>query len=218
MKVGMDGSLLGAWAGKNLAPNRILDIGCGTGLIALMCAQRFPNAHIEGIDIQEECLGQARENVVSSPFADRITLHHSRLQDYQAPLYDLIVCNPPFFNRSSRSGEAQRDTARHDDHLPFSELVEHASQLLAEDGLFALIIPEERASEFQILTESHRLHLHRSVKVRGRVGGVVKRRLLEFGKAVPSEAPVLEELAVEADIKQWTEEYQELLREFYVVL
>lgn len=219
MKVGMDGSLLGAWAGCSIQPLRILDIGTGTGLIALMVAQRFENAQITGIDIQSTCTEQARENIDNSPFSNRITLEVSPVQSFQSDqLFDLIVCNPPFFNRSSQSGQIDRDTARHDDTLSFSELTEHASRLLSPKGIFALIIPEDRASEFMTFAEAEGLHLQRSVRVKGRVGGVVKRRLLEFSPSYPVEAPILEELAVEADIKVWTEEYKALLREFYIVL
>ncbi|KAB2814233.1 tRNA1(Val) (adenine(37)-N6)-methyltransferase [Phaeocystidibacter luteus] len=218
MKVGMDGSLLGAWAGTNQHTLRVLDIGTGTGLIALMIAQRFPEAEIIGIDIQSSCLGQARENVESSPFAQRIEIVESSIQDFEDEPFDLIVCNPPFFNRSSKSGEGARDTARHDDTLSFSELATNASRLLSDTGTFALIIPEDRAREFAELAEQNSLHLHRSVQVRGRVGGPVKRRLYEFGKRYPAEAPQLGEISVENAPRSWTEEYKELLRDFYVVL
>lgn len=219
MKVGMDGSLLGAWAGAELHPSRILDIGTGTGLIALMCAQRYPDAEITGIDIQSTCVNQAKENVANSPFSSRITIEVTPVQYFNSSVrFDLIVCNPPFFNRSSQSGQSDRDTARHDDNLSFPDLAKHAVRLLNKDGIFSLIIPEDRASEFMAIAESEGLHLVRSVKVRGRIGGVVKRRLLEFSPSYPIEAPHLDELAVEADIKIWTEEYKSLLRDFYVVL
>ncbi|NVK27180.1 MAG: methyltransferase [Flavobacteriia bacterium] len=218
MKVGMDGSLLGAWAGKRTDAKKILDIGTGTGLIALMIAQRFEEAEIIGIDIQNSCLKQAQENVDSSPFARRVQIVESALQDFQSEPFDLIVCNPPFFNRSSKSGEDARDTARHDDTLSFSDLASHASRLLSPQGTFALIIPEDRAREFAELAENNGLHLHRSVQVRGRVDGPVKRRLYEFGKSYPREAPELGYLSVEVAPRQWTEEYKALLRDFYIVL
>lgn len=218
MKVGMDGSLLGSWAGQGTSPKRILDIGTGTGLIALMCAQRFPEAKIDAIDIQSECLGQAQENVDDSPFSEQIKLHASSLQDFQGETYDLIVCNPPFFKNSSKTGRSDRDTARHDDSLPFEELAEHSARLLNTNGVLSLIIPEDRASEFMMLVEKNGLHLRNSMKVFGRVGGVAKRRMLEFSPTLPKEAPELKEMAVEADVKVWTEEYKDLLRDFYIVL
>lgn len=218
MKVGMDGSLLGSWAGTHQSPSRILDIGTGTGLIALMCAQRFPVAQIDAIDIQEECLSQARENVADSPFADKIQLHLCSIQEFYGLAYDLIVCNPPFFRNSSKTGRSDRDKARHDDHLPFEELAKHAFRLLQPDGVFSLIIPEDRASEFMTIAEKNGLHLINSMTVFGRVGGVAKRRMLELSPTLPREAPELKQMAVEADVKVWTEEYKSLLRDFYIVL
>lgn len=219
MKVGMDGSLLGAWTAEGKSPQRVLDIGTGTGLIALMCAQRFPEADIFGIDVEETCLGQARENIDASPWKDRVHVHLSKLQEFKSDdKFDLIVCNPPFFKNSSKSGQSARDTARHDDGLPFEELVFHASQLLSVNGTFALIIPEERASEIMTLAEKNKLHLQRSIKVKGTTMGPVKRRLLEFSPTLPLEVPELGELTVEIGIKEWSDEYKSLLREFYVVL
>lgn len=218
MKVGMDGSLLGSWAGQGTLPERILDIGTGTGLIALMCAQRFPEAKIDAIDIQSECISQAQENVEDSPFSEQIKLHASLLQDFQGGPFDLIVCNPPFFKNSSKTGQSDRDTARHDDSLPFEELAAHSARLLSPKGVLSLIIPEDRASEFMTLAEKNGLHLLTSMKVYGRVGGVAKRRMLEFSPTIPKEAPQLKEMAVEADVKVWTEEYKDLLRDFYIVL
>lgn len=218
MKVGMDGSLLGAWAGANATPHQILDIGTGTGLIALMLAQRFPHAHIDAIDIQETCLGQAEENVQASPFGDRIHLHKSPLQEWKSEvLYDLIVCNPPFFKNSSRSGLDERDKARHDDHLPFSELVNNAAGLLAEGGIFAVVIPQDRAAEFAEIASSCTLYLARNVGVRGRKGGLIKRRLLEYSN-IPHFSPLEGDMAVEADVKVWTDEYASLLKDFYLKL
>lgn len=219
MKVGMDGSLLGAWAGNSLLPKRILDIGTGTGLIALMCAQRFPNAHITAVEIQSNCAGQARKNVEDSPFKDRIEVRVSSVQDFPSEhMYDLIVCNPPFFKNSSRSGQLERDTARHDDSLPFSELAFHASRLLHSLGTFSLIIPADRSDEFVEWAKEADLFLHEIVYVRGRVGGSVKRCLMEFKKNAPRTMPISKELSVEVEPKKWTEEYINLLRDFYIVL
>lgn len=221
MKVGMDGSLLGAWSGEGLTPSRILDIGTGTGLIALMVAQRFEEADITGIDIQKGCMSQAQENIDASPFSKRISLELESLQEHASPgdlTYDLIVCNPPFFNRSSQSDQSDRNTARHDDSLPFPELIANAAKLLTDRGIFSVIIPDDRAREFMEIAESHSLHLWRSMRVYGRKGGPAKRRLIEFSKFYPKEAPQLTELAVEDDVRVWSEEYKALLREFYIVL
>ena len=163
MKVGTDGVLLGAWAegGK-----RILDIGSGTGLISLMMAQRFPEAQVVGIDMDDEACGQARGNVAASPFADRVRIVASRLQDFclesafsegesaetsvwQGGLFDAIVSNPPFFLNSLKNPDRKRSMARHADSLPFRDLFGGVKRLLADDGVFSAIVPVEVLEPFE---------------------------------------------------------------------
>ena len=147
MKVGTDGVLLGAWAQGG---SRILDIGTGTGIIAMMMAQRFPDADITAIDIDAEACKQAAENVRESVFKGRIIVKEEALQSYcrnhleqQHPLYDSIVSNPPFFVNSLRNPDARRTTARHTDSLSFAELFRSVSRLLSDDGMFSAIIPTD---------------------------------------------------------------------------
>lgn len=149
MKVGTDGVLLGAWAQGG---RRILDIGTGTGLIALMMAQRYPEAFVTGIDIDVDAVQQAQENIAQSPFKNRVEALHTSLQDY-APLprsaesgnanssFDAIVSNPPFFVDSLQAPDRQRSVARHADTLTYRELMQSAHQLLSDDGELSLIIP-----------------------------------------------------------------------------
>lgn len=149
MKVGTDGVLLGAWAGTESC-NRILDIGTGTGLIALMLAQRS-KAVIDAIDIDADACLQAQENAESSPFAGRINVRHCALADFaQAAtnLYDLIVSNPPYFVDSLKCPDRQRNTARHTDTLTLEDLLQDSRKLLAPQGRIALIpaLRPERAS------------------------------------------------------------------------
>ncbi len=140
MKVGTDGVLLGAWAEGG---RRILDVGSGTGLIALMMAQRFPDAVVDGIDIDGEACLEAQENVQASPFADRVRIQNYRLQDFQAEPYDAIVSNPPFFVDSLKCPDGKRSLARHSDSLPFGDLFAGAVRLLHPGGVFSLIVPSE---------------------------------------------------------------------------
>ena len=110
MKVGTDGTLLGAWASLGLPEGRILDIGTGTGLIALMMAQRFPQSLVTAIDIDAEAVGQARENVASSPFAGLIEVVQADVRSYQTEcLFDAIVSNPPYFSHSLECPDGQRE-------------------------------------------------------------------------------------------------------------
>jgi tRNA1Val (adenine37-N6)-methyltransferase len=140
MKVGTDGVLLGAWAQGG---QRILDIGTGTGLIALMMAQRYPEAEVTGIDIDQEAVQQAQKNIVQSPFKDRVEAVHSSLQDYTslASSFDSIVSNPPFFVDSLPAPDRQRTIARHTNTLTYRDLMQSAYQLLSDEGELSLIIP-----------------------------------------------------------------------------
>lgn len=147
MKVGTDGTLLGAWAQGGAD---ILDIGTGTGLIALMMAQRFPDARITGIDIDAMAVEQAKANVSLSPFADRINIVEADANQFQElkpdlihsqRQYDCIVSNPPFFEHSLGCPDSQRHLARHTDTLTYSELFKAVRRLLTEQGVLSMIIP-----------------------------------------------------------------------------
>lgn len=137
MKVGTDGTLLGAWApgGKH-----ILDIGTGTGLVALMMAQRYPEAEVIGVDVDHDAAVQASENVERSPFADRITIIESDILHFDGQ-FDCIVSNPPFFEDSLLCPDPQRTKARHAVGLTFESLFHTVRTLLTDDGVFSLVMP-----------------------------------------------------------------------------
>lgn len=137
MKVGTDGVLLGAWANGG---DSVLDVGTGTGLIALMMAQRFPNAQVTAIDIDEGAFRQAVENVKNADCQDRVTVLHEQVQKHEG-LYDAVVSNPPFFIDSLNAPDAQRNTARHADTLTYAELMQSAWRLLKEDGELSVVVP-----------------------------------------------------------------------------
>ena len=125
-----------------------LDIGTGTGILALMLAQRFPEATIDAIDIVAEAIRQARENFDASPWSSRLNTHTTAVQQFHPDhAYDLIVANPPYFNDALRPHQKDRADARHDARLPLSDLAESANRLLTEDGRFCLILPPERSDE-----------------------------------------------------------------------
>jgi len=139
MKVGTDGTLLGAWAHGG---HRILDIGTGTGLIALMMAQRFTEAHITAIDIDDKAVEQAQQNVDASPFASRISVEKRDVTTMSAEItFDSIVCNPPYFVNSLHCPDERRTMARHADTLTYRDLMESATRLLADDGELSVVIP-----------------------------------------------------------------------------
>ena len=180
MKVGTDGLLLGAWAqgGKH-----VLDIGTGTGLIALMMAQRFPDAHVDAIDIDADAASQAEDNARRSPFADRVALRCVSLQEYVAEReYDSIVCNPPFFTQSLQSPDSKRTLARHSIALPFDDLFLHARRLMSEDGVFSIVVPSDALSQIETAAVMNNLFLVRRCFVRTTRKKPARRLLLSFSQ------------------------------------
>lgn len=212
MKVGTDGVLLGAWASGG---TRILDIGCGTGLIALMMAQRFPAAQVVGIDIDEEACGQARENVAASPFGDRIDVAHCRLQDYSGEEFDAIVSNPPFFLNSLKNPDSKRAMARHADTLPFRDLWQGVKHLLSENGIFSVVLPSEVREYFVSEACISGFYLVRQCAVKTVERKQPKRYLLAFSRHRNGELENATEIMMIQDGNR-SEWYAKITDEFYL--
>lgn len=141
MKVNTDGCLLGGWA-SSTSPKKILDIGAGSGVIALMLAQKYPEAQVEGVEIEAVCAAQCTSNFARSPFADRLKCHNIAIQHVKTNArYDLIVSNPPYFLNDTPSAEKTRHQARHQIGLSLDELFRAVAQLLAQNGTFCVILP-----------------------------------------------------------------------------
>ena len=224
MKVGTDGVLLGAWAPVDKVQRdnvqcTILDAGTGSGLIARMLMQRCPNAEVEGIDIDEAAVEQARENGVRA--------FQARLQDWkiansQKPiangLYDLIVSNPPYFQNSLKNPDKGRQTARHTDTLSYAELIHHSTRLLKEGGQLALILPAEAEDEVRQLAAAENLFLTRVTRVYSKENKKPKRVLLAFRFQISDfRFQILEDSLVLEDEKGGRSlPYQELCRDFYL--
>lgn len=224
MKVGTDGVLLGAWADGG---SRILDVGSGTGLIALMMAQRFSGAQVQGIDIDEEACLQARENVTESPFADRVEIMHTRLQDFVLnatdaslenhgkELFDAIVSNPPFFVGSMKNPDIKRAVARHSDSLPFRELWQGVGRLLSEEGIFSVILPTEVVEQFTAEGYVSGFYLVRKCGVKTVERKAPKRFLLAYSRHRCLEMEETVEVMMEKDGKR-SEWYAKITDEFYL--
>lgn len=180
MKVGTDGLLLGAWAQGG---SRVLDIGTGTGLIALMMAQRFPDAHVDAIEIDTDAAAQAEDNARRSPFADRVAVRCVSLQEFEIEReYDSIVCNPPFFTQSLQSPDTKRTLARHSVALPFDDLFRHARRLLSEEGVLSIVVPSDALSQIETAAAMNGMFLVRRCLVRTTRKKPVRRLLLSFSQ------------------------------------
>lgn len=215
MKVGTDGVLLGAWANVSAA-RHILDIGTGTGLIALMMAQRNPDARIIGIDIDEGAVEQARENIANSPWKDRVEAALQNVCTYRPSMsFDVIVSNPPYFVNSLKCPDNQRNTARHTDSLDFESLISSASRLLSSEGTFSVIIPTDGMEAFLTIALRHGLHLSRRTWVHTKPDADPKRVLLALGKSAEKDCTE-NHLVIELSRHVYSAEYTALTREFYL--
>lgn len=217
MKVGTDGTLLGAWASLPNEDCSILDIGTGTGLIAIMAAQRAPKANITAIDIDADCISQAVENAEESPWAERITIILTALQDFHPSQgFDVIISNPPYFVDSLLSPDAARTTARHTATLSFEDLTAGVLRLLSTNGRFALILPPTEFARFCTAARG-RLFITRQCEVWSTPDSGVKRIMAEFS-TTPAIAPIAPERLIieESGAQGYSEEYKQLTRDFYL--
>lgn len=213
MKVGTDGVLLGAWAPECIAGGRILDIGTGTGVMAIMAAQRNPSARIVGVEIDDMSALQARENAEASPWADRVEIVNADIRSYEAAApFDLVISNPPYFVDSLKSPDSGRTTARHTVSLDFGELMSAVERLLAPDGRFAVIVPAEAVSR---VVASGCLALRRRCDVRSKPSAGPIRTMMEFAAGYCG-APEFSELTIGDGKGGYTAEYVALTRDFYL--
>ncbi|XDZ53230.1 methyltransferase domain-containing protein [Flavobacterium tructae] len=218
MKVGTDGVLLGAWAPINHNPFSVLDIGAGTGIIALMLAQRTNAEQIDALEIDEDAYEEAVENFENSPWGDRLFCFHAGLDEFiEEPEdeYDLIVSNPPFYAEDYKSENEQRDLARFQDAMPFEELVEAADLLLSENGILAIILPFKEEEKFIALAKDSELYPFKITRVKGTPTAVVKRSLLAFSRNETPQ-PEVDELTIEIDRHVYTPQYIDLTKDFYL--
>ena len=219
MKVGTDGTLLGAWADVSQAKT-ILDIGTGSGLIALMLAQRTKVAKIEGVEIDPASCQQAQDNMAASPWSDRLVAIQSPIQEFASTreaAYELIVSNPPFFTGGNLSYNQDRNSVRHTIKLSHQDLLSAVRKLLRPDGRFCLILPYIEGLRFCELAASYQLYCQSMTEVRSKKGKPIKRLLLQFGKEKIDTQ--LDELIIhQSEVKAWTPAYKKLTRAFYLKL
>ena len=208
MKVGTDGVLLGAWAPSG---SRILDVGTGSGLIARMLMQRCPEAEVEGIDIDEAAVAQAKENGVRA--------FQARLQDWKSDIgncYDLIVSNPPYFQNSLKNPDRGRELARHTDSLGYEELIAHSARLLKEEGQLALILPAEAEEEIRNLAAPYSLFPTHITRVYSKETKPARRVILAFNRKNSIVGLIEDSLVLEDEKGGRSAAYSKLCEEFYL--
>ncbi len=204
MKVGTDGVLLGAWANGG---EHVLDVGTGTGVISLMIAQRYPQASVTALDIDEGAVLQSRHNVANAGVDSRVLVLHQRVQEHQGS-YDAIISNPPFFINSLNAPDAQRSMARHADTLSYAELMKAASRMLNEDGEISVIVPFDYRKRMEDEAVFVGLFPSRLCAVRTVSGKPARRYMLAFRK---HPCPFVCESMTIGD-----EYYQQLTKNFYL--
>lgn len=217
MKIGTDGVLLGAWASLKNNPNSILDIGSGTGIIALQLAQRSDAGIIDALEIDDKAYEQTVENFENSNWGDRLFCYHASIQQFVNEIdnkYDLIISNPPFYNDDFETKNAARNTARFTSSLPFNELLISVSRLLDKAGLFSTIIPFKEEQHFIELASKVQLFPSRICRIKGTPKSNLKRCLLEF--TFLQNVTEITELTIEIGRHRYTENYKELVKYFYL--
>lgn len=217
MKVGTDGVLLGAWVNIENSQSA-LDIGTGTGLIALMMAQRNPTLQVDAIDIDADAIIQAKINCNQSPFAKRISIQQVDLQSYtdKTGNYDIIVSNPPFFSRALKSPDRQRTLARHNDSLSVSELISKASTLLSDKGKLSIIYPFEEKANILQNASNNNLYATRITTVYSTPDAQPKRILVELSKT--HETLSENDLVIEIARHTYSDAFSSLVKDFYLKL
>lgn len=216
MKVGGDAVLLAAATPATATPDQILDIGTGTGVLALLLAQRCPAARLTAVEIDPTAATQARENVAASPYAERIEVYTGAIQEADLPerSYERIVCNPPFFTGGVMSEVMPRRDARHTTRLSHADLLRSVKRLLAPEGTFSLILPKLEALRFQELAQQVGLSLRTQLRLRPRTGEGTKRIVMTLGRRA-TETPQITEIVQYRAGQEWTAEYRALVGPCY---
>jgi tRNA1Val (adenine37-N6)-methyltransferase len=213
MKVSTDGILLGAWAYLKGA-NTLLDIGTGTGLLALMCKQRQPALSITAVEIDEAAYKQAQQNIASSPWPN-ITVKHTTIQAFeQAAPFDVVISNPPYFNRSLKGLSNARNTARHTDGLSFDELIHAYMRLSHKQSCFNVILPTTEAGLFVELAKQSGLYLNAHCQAKTTPSKAFSRSLMRF--SLVNTLPELTSLCIKDDNNRYSDDYIALCKAFYL--
>ncbi len=219
MKVGTDGVLIGAWCDVDNV-NSVLDIGCGTGLISLMVAQRQPLAQIDAVEIDDDACNEALVNFRNSPWTNRLSVISADFKEFAAMCskrYDLIVSNPPFFTNGVLPPNESRKNARHCASLSFADLLAGASRLLSERGRICVITPCESDESIRLIADDCGLKNRAKTIVYPKPASQPKRILWQFDKNADRGSAVIDSLIIETEERHhYSNEYISLTKDFYL--
>lgn len=218
MKIGTDAVLLGAWVNIPESAQNILDVGAGTGILALQMAQRSFVETIDAVELDPEAYEECVDNFENSTWGDRLFCYHFDFKNFAKEMdekYDFIISNPPFFKVSEKNiSTKERSAARSQTELSFEELISGVDQLLNSDGNFAVVIPFESEKEFIKIAAKFNLFPNRILNVRGQLNSKIKRSLINFNRTKSSLE--IDELTIEISRHNYTSEYIELVEDFYL--
>ncbi len=219
MKVTTDACLFGAWVADQIKrasePGKVLDIGTGTGLLALMLAQVTKESQIDVVEINDQAFKEANSNFKHTNWRGRLNIFHQPIQDFfTTTKYDLIICNPPFFQNSMEGQVQHKNQALHSTSLSMKELVQRVTKLLSSKGRFYVLYPEKEMVDFIALLKKSGLHLLHSVKVRNEARKPIFRRMCAF--SFDSSSALTHELIIRRDDGKYTEDFWELLKDYYL--
>lgn len=232
MKVGTDGVLLGAWCladnherhsetNTRHEPLRILDVGCGTGLIALILAQRFPKAEISGIEIDPIAAKEASGNFQASPWSNRLEIiegdFNDRFNNEDDVFFDIIVSNPPFFINGELPPDCARNVARHESTLTLASLLGNSSKILKQDGRLCLVLPADREEDLKYQAMINRFQVTKLTRVSTVPHKPPRRILAELRfSSLPSIPSSITNLHIHDGNSGFTEAYTSLVKDFYL--
>jgi len=221
MRVNTDGCLLGAVAGEEFDSNQVqhvLDIGTGSGVIAMQLAQRFEKAYVDAVEIHGPSAKQATENFSKSPYAGRMVCYHEPIQEFEHNLlYDLVVSNPPYFETGPTKLDAGIAAARHALTLDFKSLVMNAARLLKNNGQFWVILPCDQSDRFLDEAMDEGLNLKTIIHVHPKAEREANRCIYGLCKCEVDE-PIRKKITLYAEDQHYTEEAREVLSPFYASL
>ena len=228
MKVTTDACLFGAWVANEVESDpdsyrekteSVLDIGTGTGILSLMFAQKHPETNILAVEIDKDAELQAKENVDASPWKDCITVLEGDVKNYSFPeRFDLIISNPPFYERELRSETERKNIAYHSDNLTLQELLHTIKTGLSTDGNFFLLLPYKRNDEIKRIFKDHQMHISKILLVRQSVKHDYFRILIKGSLNAGQQETEFDEMSIWDEKQQYTNEFVQLLKDYYLHL